>query len=351
MLLSLKHITPLFSLLILTACSQPTEEPSNSEPAEEQAASAPKEKVTICFVGHHTSHGFGKHEYMAGCHLIEDWLKGAYPDTEFEGRYAVPWPEDEETFYADADAVVFFCSGGTRHVVNDHVAEFDKVMKTGAGLACLHYGVEVPIGPSAKGMLAWMGGYFEANWSVNPHWDAAFTTFTDHPAANGLEPFTINDEWYFHMRFVGDMAGVTPILSAIAPAETMSRKDGPHSRQPERSKGSRRRRTSARRLDLPARRRLQQRARLWLHRITLPRQLDGRTVSGRPSSTGSPGLRISKFLKTELRQKKPTKEFLDANALEFGGPQTPAKKKKPKPRRRVKGEGKPAPKAKAKAPN
>ena len=336
MQLLLKHITPLFSLLILSACSQPTEEPSSSEPAEDRAASAPKEKVTICFVGHQTSHGFGKHEYMAGCHLIEDWLKDAYPDTDFEGRYAVPWPEDEETFYDDADAVVFFCSGGTRHVVNDHVAEFDKVMKTGAGLACLHYGVEVPIGPSAKGMLAWMGGYFEANWSVNPHWDAAFTTFTDHPAANGLEPFTINDEWYFHMRFVGDMAGLTPILSAIAPAETMSRKDGPHSGNPNVRKA-----VAAGEPQHVA----------W----TYQRGEDYNNGRG----FGFTGLHYhdnwmdDSFRKTVLNgvawaanlkipengieTEKPTKEFLDANVLEFGGPQTPAKKKKPKAKAKSKG--------------
>lgn len=169
---------------------------------------------------------------MAGCRLIEQWLAGEYPDANIEGRYATPWPEDEAAFFRDADAVIFFCTGGQRHVVNGHVPEFDKVMRTGAGLACLHYGVEVPIGPSAKGMLAWMGGYFEANWSVNPHWDAEFTGFENHPAANGLQPFTINDEWYFHMRFVGDMKGITPILSAVAPQETMKRPDGPHSGNP-----------------------------------------------------------------------------------------------------------------------
>ncbi|MDF1859692.1 MAG: ThuA domain-containing protein [Verrucomicrobiales bacterium] len=190
------------------------------------------EKTVLCFVGHQTSHGFMKHEYMAGCRLIEEWLTEKYPEANIEARYAVPWPEDEETFFKDADTVVFFCSGGQRHVVNDHVAAFDKVMRTGAGLACLHYGVEVPIGPSAKGMLAWMGGYFEANWSVNPHWDASFTTFEKHPVTSGINPFTINDEWYFHMRFVGDMKGVTPVLSALAPEETMKRPDGPHSGNP-----------------------------------------------------------------------------------------------------------------------
>lgn len=190
------------------------------------------DKTVICFIGHKTSHGFGKHEYNAGNHLIGEWLQAAYPD-QVEARYSVEWPENEEEFFAGADAVVFFCTGGGRHLVNNHVPEFDKVMRTGAGLACLHYGVEVPIGPSGKGMLAWMGGYFETNWSVNPHWIAEFEVFPDHPAANGLKPFKMDDEWYFHMRFVGDMKGVTPILSAKAPEETMKRKDGPHSGNPD----------------------------------------------------------------------------------------------------------------------
>ena len=112
------------------------------------------------------------------------------------------------------------------------MAKFDEVMKSGAGLACLHYAVEVPIGPSAKGMLNWMGGYFEKNWSVNPHWIAEFKVFPDHEAARGVKPFKMDDEWYFHMRFRGDMEGVTPILSAVAPEKTMKRPDGPHSGNP-----------------------------------------------------------------------------------------------------------------------
>ncbi len=101
----------------------------------------------------------------------------------------------------------FSVRAGGGHVVNKHVPEFDKVMKTGAGLSCLHYGVEVPIGPSAKGMLNWAGGYFEANWSVNPHWVAEFKSFSKHPVANGVKPFKSDDEWYFHMRFQQGMRG------------------------------------------------------------------------------------------------------------------------------------------------
>ncbi|MFT5466734.1 MAG: putative membrane-bound dehydrogenase-like protein, partial [Verrucomicrobiales bacterium] len=190
------------------------------------------DKKVICFVGHKTSHGFGAHEYNAGNHLIGEWLEKAYPN-QIEARYSINWPANEAEFFDEADAVVMFCSGGGGHLVNNHVENFDKVMRTGAGLACLHYGVEVPIGPSGKGMLNWMGGYFEAHWSVNPHWIAEFESFTDHPASNGIKPFKIDDEWYFHMRFRGDMEGITPILSAKAPEETMKRKDGAHSGNPD----------------------------------------------------------------------------------------------------------------------
>jgi putative membrane-bound dehydrogenase-like protein len=198
------------------------------------AVAGPKDdgKTVLCFVSHKTSHGFGAHEYAPGCRLIGQWLAEVYPEAKIEARYSINWPEKPEEFFKDADSVIFFCSGGGGHLVNGKVAELDKVMRTGAGLACLHYAVEVPIGPSAKGMLAWMGGYFEMNWSVNPHWKPEFKVFPDHPAARGVKPFVVDDEWYFHMRFVDGMQGVTPILSAIAPDETMKRPDGPHSGNP-----------------------------------------------------------------------------------------------------------------------
>ena len=48
-----------------------------------------------------------------------------------------------------------------------------------------------------------------------------------------MNPFKIYDEWYFYMRFRDGMAGVTPILTAIAPESTMSRPDGSHEGNPE----------------------------------------------------------------------------------------------------------------------
>lgn len=44
-----------------------------------------------------------------------------------------------------------------------------------------------------------------------------------HPITNGVRPFTIRDEWYFNMHWVGDVTdvkdarSVTPILQAVPP--------------------------------------------------------------------------------------------------------------------------------------
>ena len=87
------------------------------------------ENKVLCFVAHKTSHGFGKHEYFAGCHLMGDWLAETYPG-KIESRYSIGWPTDEDKFFKGADSVIFFCTGGGRHLVLGHEEKFDKLMRT-----------------------------------------------------------------------------------------------------------------------------------------------------------------------------------------------------------------------------
>ena len=105
-------------------------------------------------------------------------------------------------------------------------------MRRGIGLVCIHYGVEVPRGVSGQRFLNWIGGYFEPNWSVNPHWVAKFESLPKHPTTRGVEPFEVDDEWYYHMRFSTELTRVTPILTSLPPAETLDREDGSHSGNP-----------------------------------------------------------------------------------------------------------------------
>ena len=60
-----------------------------------------------------------------------------------------------------------------------------------------------------------------------------FKTLPDHPITRGVSPFELNDEWYYHMRFIEGMKGVTPILTALPPASSLVRPDGLRSGNPD----------------------------------------------------------------------------------------------------------------------
>ncbi len=193
-------------------------------------ATAQDAKTKVLFIAGNPSHGPGEHEHRAGCMLLAKKLEEGMPGIDAEVSW-YGWPKDESVFNNVA-AVVMYCDGGGGHYANQHLDFLQSLVDKGVGIVAIHYGVEVPIGPSGEKFLQWIGGYFEPNWSVNPHWDADFKTLPEHPITRGVKPFGTNDEWYYHMRFPEDMKGVTPILTALPPMSTLERKDGPHEGNP-----------------------------------------------------------------------------------------------------------------------
>jgi type 1 glutamine amidotransferase len=141
------------------------------------------------------------------------------------------YPKDPSVFER-CDAVVIFSDGGGGHPFMSHLKEIDALAEKGVGVACLHYAVEIPKGEPGDFFLKWIGGYFEAHWSVNPHWTAKFDKIPEHPVTRGVKPFESDDEWYYHMRFRDKMEGVTALLSALPPEATLKRPDGAHSNNP-----------------------------------------------------------------------------------------------------------------------
>ncbi len=188
-----------------------------------------KDKLIVMIAGV-PSHGYGAHEHYAGCRLLADVIHAGVKGVRCE-VIQNGWPADDAVL-DHADSIVIYADGGKRHPALAHMDRLEKQIKRGAGFVCIHYAVEVPPGKEGDQFKDWLGGYFETNWSVNPHWVANFSSFPDHPISRGLTRFSADDEWYFHMRFRDGMKGVTPILSDIAPESTMSRKDGPHSGNP-----------------------------------------------------------------------------------------------------------------------
>jgi hypothetical protein len=179
-----------------------------------EAQKAARDVKKIVFVADTAPHGArGNHEFLAAAIYLARTINAHYP-----GAYAVvytknKWPKDLK----DADAIIVLLNHGGS-AVNPAVKE---ATARGAGFMAIHYGVEVNKGEQGQAYLKWLGGYFEKFWSVNPWWTPDFKEIPKHEVTRGVKPFSINDEWYYHMRFVEGLKGVTPILAALPPLKTI----------------------------------------------------------------------------------------------------------------------------------
>jgi type 1 glutamine amidotransferase len=195
------------------------------------AANAADKKIVL--IAGPQSHGPGEHEHRAGCLLLKSCLDNVKGVTSVV--YSNGWPQNAEEAFAGADTILIYSDGGGGHpfLQGDRLLTLDKLMKKGVGMVAVHYAVEPTKEKGEKEFLDWIGGAFEIHYSVNPHWMAEFKDLPKHPITQGVNPFKIQDEWYFYMRFRDGMKGVTPILSAVAPPTTMDRRDGPHEGNPQ----------------------------------------------------------------------------------------------------------------------
>ncbi|MCC7421284.1 MAG: DUF1080 domain-containing protein [Planctomycetaceae bacterium] len=204
---------------------------AKSEAKSEKTSSSGKRKALL--LAGNPSHGFGAHDHLSGCSLLARLLNqsGLPIEAEVHSLKAKGWPTQEQL--DAANTIVIYSDGGGGHPFNAHLDQLAALTKKGTGIVCIHYGVEVPKGAPGNAFLDWTGGYFEMNWSVNPHWTANYKNLPKHPTTNGVKPFSTNDEWYYHMRFRDKLEGVTPILTDLPPDSSLSRGDGPHSGNPD----------------------------------------------------------------------------------------------------------------------
>lgn len=199
------------SVLAVPAADDPFDQ--SGVPLEVQPTDPNLTKIAL--IAGRQSHGPGDHEFFAGSAILMKLLKqtpGVFPVMARDG-----WPKDPKTFEG-CKAVVFYMDGGGGHPIlaKDRQPVVQKLIDDGVGFVNLHYAVEYPKSKSEH-VFNWLGGYYETNFSTNPHWVADFKALPEHPIARGVKPFSIRDEWYFNIRFTPESKKVTPILEATPP--------------------------------------------------------------------------------------------------------------------------------------
>jgi type 1 glutamine amidotransferase len=214
----------LSALLLLTpfaalSADEPKRDPYDQSKVElEKEPPADFKGKRVLLIAGRQSHAAGDHEFFAGTAIMVNLLKqspNVFPIMARDG-----WPKNEKLFDT-ADVILMYMDGRGGHPVvqGKRMELVQKQIDRGAGWVNLHYAVDY-LPQHGKTVLGWMGGYYEPNYSINPHWDANIRSLPKHPITRGVKPFTLRDEWYYGMRFVEDMKNVTPILQAVPPDNT-----------------------------------------------------------------------------------------------------------------------------------
>jgi type 1 glutamine amidotransferase len=208
-----------------------------SDAAANRTASAGRDgKVhkIILIAGTMTGHDKYTHEYERSVILLKYLLdtavnvKNVRTEAYFHG-----WPADEHVLDA-ADTIVLVTDGSDRNetdhplYVGDHLQTLARQMRRGCGFVQFHWSTFAPSRFHDQ-ITDWIGGYFDyETGSAANHWYSAIQTYTaptafgtpDHPICRGVKPFTVQEEFYYRIRFRPDDPRIKPILLTRPPNET-----------------------------------------------------------------------------------------------------------------------------------
>ncbi len=164
------------------------------------APDGPSSPKKIVLIAGAKSHGSGEHEFNAGAILLARALNeqsGLPVDVTVvhDG-----WPADPAVFDG-VDAIVIYSDGLGSHPAGQHWEFLDGLMEQGVGLMLMHFAVHVSPGEQGERLMRWTGGFYEDDFSVNPHWTADTEPNASHPVGRGVAPVKVHDEWYFNIRF------------------------------------------------------------------------------------------------------------------------------------------------------
>jgi len=193
--------------------------------AETNAAT--RKIVLIAGPKSHGPVGNGIHDYGWSVQLLKVMLDNSDIADQVRVEYHLEgWPEEPETLN-DADTIMVVSDGRDGDLFEEaphfstpeKQALIQKQIDRGCGFVTFHFSTFAP-DAQANAILDWSGAYFDWETDGKREWYSAIQTHDteiqpvspEHPVSNGLQPFRMNEEFYFNLRFAADDQSVTPIL-------------------------------------------------------------------------------------------------------------------------------------------
>ena len=180
----------------------------------------------IALIAGKKSHGPGEHEYKKVVDLLGKKLEQQHEFIDVRVFYD-GWPTDDENL-RDANTIVIYSDGAdkkeTDHpvLIGGRAKYLDSLIDKGAGLVAIHYSTIAPGEKPNAPFLKWIGGHFDYESGDTPNkWFSKIETrdfqvypaTPEHPILSGVKPFSVNEEFYFKLRFPENKENVTPILT------------------------------------------------------------------------------------------------------------------------------------------
>ena len=203
--------------VVLAACSMTAaaESPADST-AKASAANRRQQVKRILLIGQGPdSHPWGTHEYLAGMRILAQCLQPVSNVQTIVVRADGPWKEGPGLIDG-AEGVVLLVSEGARWINDDprRLTALKKLAARGGGFACWHWGMGCRDARFISEFLKLFGGCHggpDRKYKVLKHVQARIVG-GKHPVVRGLEDFTVDEEFYYTLKFVKSANSVTPLI-------------------------------------------------------------------------------------------------------------------------------------------
>ncbi|MBT4865769.1 MAG: hypothetical protein HON53_11740 [Planctomycetaceae bacterium] len=194
----------------LTAAAEAPTKKAKSKPTQREQV----KRVLLIGQGP-DGHPWGTHEYLAGMRILAQCLQPVKNIQTIVVQADGDWKEGPELIDG-ADAVVLFVSEGARWIHDDprRLAALKKLAARGGGFTCWHWGMGCRDAKYIPEYLKLFGGCHggpDRKYKVVKNAEARVVG-GKHPVMRGLEDFTVDEEFYYTLKFAKPANSVTPLI-------------------------------------------------------------------------------------------------------------------------------------------